>query len=492
MPKLINTTKLQKGLIIGERHDKERTSSLYMQYTLDKKTRYKKLTELSNKTDRKRFELIAETYFEEFKNRAEKGLPIRRNKFLSILDKYERYLLEIKEHNSQYESRRELLKNGKRDIVGGNVYLPSLVAQELNTIKNYIYPFVRSSKAWQDKETETLRRKDWLEYREYLANEKINENTRAKRLTSMRKIFNFAQARELISEDYSIPNIPPFKQSTKELAEDEILTTVHYEQIIKQAREDYLTADNPHKKASNYLFYLWIIYNANVGHRAWNGSEEHNIPKWRDIKPSWNDRKVGGTIVKGSKHTKDEIWIERFNEKRHTYKALCLNKVKDVLIRLDTLYKAKETKTPYLFAHIHNNRGAKKGDAVKTYRMTFERLQIRLGMFKKVKGKKKALFNPTSLRHFFITQRMYAMDMKLTAGDYLTFAKSCGTSTRMIEKIYTHIMQEQSSSKLKAEQFIKPKNRLDVIDNHGFYVGDVIKGSKDHKEAINKGYTILS
>jgi hypothetical protein len=78
---------------------------------------------------------------------------------------------------------------------------------------------------------------------------------------------------------------------------------------------------------------------------------------------------------------------------------------------------------------------------------------------------------------------MYSDNMDLSGGAYLTFAKQCGTTPRMIEMVYTAIRQDQSYEQIMQGTLARD-HEIDLFDINGFLIDSHAKrGSKAHKEA---------
>lgn len=488
MPKgLSNIHKIKKGLAVAQRHSTLSTSYVALMTLPNQPSRViHKLCDYEPNLNIEKIYLEADMLYDKMKDRASKRLPLRTIDFYFLMDRFETYMLDGYKINQKL-TKSQLRSKGQYTIndIGGTLINKTHIDTEVGNIKNHIRP---SLKFIKDKEVVSLTRKDWDRVRNSIAKQGGSNSSKNKRLTTIRNVIRHAIQNNLCDDNVFIPTLNRFAVKT-EIPQERIMTLDVYEKIRDRAkarinepiRNNKLT-DSPTKRSQRAMFYYWILYLANVSHRTWDGGTQHTIPKWSDISPNWD--KVKDDL-------NEPIFIKRPSEKKHNYMALTLPRLRMYLKRIETIYKARDIKTKYIFAHLQNQRGKRIGDAC-GYRSQWNSLMNELGYVDKSKGKNKdglypTTYRPYDLRHYFITIRMYNMEATLTKGDLKTFATQCGTSMRMIEEIYTHVLQDKKINKKLTKNALQINyNEVDTFDDNGIFVGRVKKGSLKHRKAFRE------
>jgi len=486
MPKgVTDIHKIRKGLAVAIRNSTLSASYVALMTLPKQKSRViHKLCDYDPTINIEKIYLEADMLFEKMKDRANKGLPLKTIDFFYLMDKFESYMLDGYKANQKL-TKANLKTKGTYTIndIGGTLINKTHIDTEVGNIKNHIRPYLNFIR---DKEVVSLTRKDWDRVRNIIAKQDGSNSSKNKRLTTIRNVIRHAIEYNLCDDNVFIPQLKRFQIKT-EIPQDKIMTLDIYERIRDRAKEkinepinsNELT-DAPIKRSQRAMFYYWILYLANVSHRTWDGGTENTIPKWSDITPKWED-------VKDDPN--EPIFIKRPSEKKHNYMALTLPRLRTYLKRIENIYQARGIKTKYIFAQLQNQRNKKVGDSC-SYRTQWINLMNELGYVDKSKGKNKdgkypITFRPYDLRHYFITIRMYNMEATLTKGDLKTFATQCGTSMRMIEEIYTHVLQDKKiNAKLVKNSLPLKYNEVDIFDKDGIFVKRVKKGSMAHRKAF--------
>lgn len=471
MPKLTNKRKIANNLYVGIRELKQ-SDKYTMQAKIPKDpiVRYVVLREVEkgkrlSKREEARIYVQAEQRYDEMLDKHEKGLPLTKVRLNDLTANYLKFLDRAIQKNKKL-SQKELNRNGARTWKG-TLINRDIYNLENGNVRNYIQPFLEKSKIGE-LDVHNIRKSHYDEYRIYIDREGGANSSKNKRQTSFNHILNWGIKEKYIDEDFVIPKhkVFPIDYGIKR---ENILTPEIYLQMCEQAKANIKKKRTKEEKGYASLFYYWILYQSNVGHRVWRGRADQNIPKWSDITPrNW-------------KTTDKPITIRREAEKNHpSYQAITTPNLKRYLKRILKIYDEWEIKPKHIFVHLNDRRNTKKGDEIKNFAKSFGNLQKQLGIVGK---DKKPIFAPTSLRHFFITQRMYSDNFDLSAGSYLTFAKQCGTTPRMIELVYTAIRQDQSYEQIMRGTLSR-QDEIDLFDINGMLIDSHAKrGSKAHKEA---------
>ena len=472
MPKLIKKRKIEKNLYVGIRELK--TSNKYTMQCKLPHQNYSKFfvlrevakDEKLTKREEAKIDFEAQQRFEELKTKISKGLPLTKVRLIDLTNAYLKYMETAIRRNKRL-SKRELNKNGARTWKG-TLINKSIFDLEAGNVRNSIIPFLEKSK-FGELDVHDVRKSHFDEYRVFIDKNGGANSSKNKRQTSLNHILNWGIKDKYIDEDFVIPKHHVFKIDYG-IKRENILTPEIYIAMCEQAKTNINNANKDLSlKGYRSLFYYWLLYQANVGHRTWRGKADQNIPKWNDISPrTWQT-------------TDKPITIRRESEKGHQpYQAITTPNLRKYLNRIQKIYDVWEIKPKHIFAHLSNRRGTKKGSPILSFAKAFGDLQRQLDIVDK---DKRPIFSPTSLRHFFITQRMYSEKMDLVGGAYLTFAKQCGTTPRMIELVYTAIRQDQSYEQIMKGTLARD-HEIDLFDINGFLIDSHAKrGGKAHIEA---------
>ena len=271
MPKLIKKRKIEKNLYVGIRELK--LSNKYtMQCKLpnDNVSKYFVLREVAkdekvSKREEAKIDFQAQQRFEELKTRISKGLPLNTVRLMDLTTQYLNYM-DASIHKNRKLSKRELNRNGARTWKG-SIINKSIYDLEAGNVRNTIQPFLEQSKIGQ-LDVHDIRKSHFDEYRVFIDKKGGANSSKNKRQTSLNHILNWGIKEKYIDEDFVIPKHQVFKINYG-IKRENILTPEIYIQMCEQAKTNIKNANKDLElKGYRSLFYYWLLYQSNVGHRT--------------------------------------------------------------------------------------------------------------------------------------------------------------------------------------------------------------------------------
>jgi len=283
---------------------------------------------------------------------------------------------------------------------------------------------------------------------------KYSVETRLKHITEMRHFLHWAYHKQYIEDVPSIKR--PSRggvQGMRSRMRKEI-TPEQYLEIVKYTRSRYMDESKdtaPVFRDHQYLFHLWILIMANTGIRPPTAGNLHTLIKW-------------GHFDLGEKPT---LYRE---EKGHIYKALVMPSAKRFVEELKNFYEEQRgmpcLDEDYVFRHtetIYEQEGVRwrRGDPIKSFKTQWAKMREELDL---------GNITPSSLRAFFITQRLYSAEGKV---DILQLAQACGTSVGQIEIRYARLETARSYDYLTAGAYLAEGKEAKYVTINGtkYYAG---------------------
>ena len=342
--------------------------------------------------------------------------------------------------------------------------------------RNYLRAFIRELPTPRGMAAVTL---DTLDYRDLdeldtfllQENPRLAIETRLKILTELRHFFSWCYHERLVQ---SIPNIRrPHRGGVKGARERmrKEITPELYKEIVEYTRKRYLDPElSEYRRDYAYLFHLYILIMSNCGIRVPTGGVEHTMVKWEHV----NLGEDGSTPQ-----------LARPNEKGHTYDAIIMPSAIRYFKELKNFYEARGIRCNkgYLFRHPHTayfsmkNKEEEKRGTIKTKRgdhiVNFKgqwnnmcaKLKIHAFGTKDARVPQSERISPSSMRAWFITQRLYSdKDVKIEL-----LARCTGTSISQIEARYLRLDMDRSYEYLSAGGWSNEDKEPVYID--GYYAG---------------------
>lgn len=282
--------------------------------------------------------------------------------------------------------------------------------------------------------------------------------TRLKNITEMRHFLHWCYHKQYIE------NVPSIKRPSKGGIQGmrsrmrKEITPEQYLKIINYTREKYTDKNADIAlvfRDYQYLFHLWILILANTGIRPPTSDNLSNKMKW-------------GHFDLGDKPT---LYRE---EKGHVYKAVVMPGAKRFVEELKKFYEEQRGmkcgKDDFVFRHtvtIRDESGIrwKQGDPIKSFKGQWDKMRKDEIWKGELDG-----ITPSSLRAFFITQRLYADEGRI---DILKLAQACGTSVGQIEIRYARLETGRSYDFLTAGAYLAEgkEPKYITIDGTQYYAG---------------------
>ena len=342
--------------------------------------------------------------------------------------------------------------------------------------RNYLTDFIKSLPTPKGQAAPTL---DNLDYRDLdeldnfllQRNPRLAIETRLKVLTELRHFFSWAYHERLIP---TVPNIKrPHRGGVKGARERmrREITPELYEKIINYTRERYLDTElSEYRRDYAYLFHLYILIMSNCGIRVPTGGVEHTMVRWEHV----NLGEDGSSPQ-----------LARPSEKGHAYEAIIMPSAIRYFTELKNFYEARGIKCNkgYLFRHPHTqtysmkNRDERKqgmikiqkGDHIVNFKGQWNNMCRKLGIHefgtKDAKVPQSERISPSSLRAWFITQRLYSdKDVKIEL-----LARCTGTSIGQIEARYLRLDMDRSYEYLSVGGW--NNQDLEPVYVDGYYAG---------------------
>jgi len=496
MPKLEHLEKLGPHLAIGVQrgkgliHDAETKGVWTARIQIDGKTKIKSTkVKYDGGSDTARKMALEKAYSMmeyEMRKRAA-GIPIGSVNYAKSLlyrksksDENEMgYLQYIEEMATENASRIEKNLEPTRQIVGGRgFYEIKQTRKIINSWNKYLSPFLEQlRRPIQDPLTvESITERELDGFDDYLlsVNPSLAIDTRLQLSQELRRFFKWCKWKG------HLENIPPIKRphrggvigARKRMRRE--ITDADYLRIVKYTRDQYKDdrswalvdsqGDTPtfqYYRDFQYLFHLWILILANTGIRPPTGGTKHTLMRWEDVKIDATN-KYRPTLIRKS-------------EKGHEYTAIIMPNAVDYFDALKRFYGSHgmDTDSGYVFAHFYDNRvrdnpsglkrGWKKGDPILSFRQQWVKMGRALDLIppEGVKVPQSQRISPSSLRSYFITQRIY------NDVDIAEVARITGTSFEQIETRYFRMNVEQRFERLSQGGYTAGDKKAKYINIDG-------------------------
>jgi len=408
--------------------------------------------------------------FSAYSDKASRGEDYTKINYISkVADNYFRYLDQSSVLNEAALARKETPP--KRILGGKSHWTNEKKLLAIGYWKNYLSAFVKQLPKKHSKDSEAVieridpreldRLDDWL----VLNNPRLAIETRLKIITELRHFLHWCYEERLIDSVHSIRrperggNTGARQRMRKEITPDMYLEMVDY------SRERYAGDDIPKsERGYAYIFHLWFLIMANCGIRVPTGGFDHTLVKWEHLhKNSYNGK---------------EQWTLRRKEKLHDYDAIILEPAYQYWTELEHFYKSIGISTDkgYVFCHPHNEYlknkitlKLEKGAPIKSFKARWQRMCKDLGYNESGTPDNRVAqserVSPTSLRAWFITQRLYSRDdIKIEL-----LARVCGTSIAQIEARYLRLDMSRSYEYLSAGAY--DADGKEPVYKDGYYIG---------------------
>lgn len=382
------------------------------------------------------------------------------------------YLVEVEVWTKENELRKANGKSLRYEIQGGRTYWSKAIMYQTTMLwRDYIFPFM-AARLKDSKKKEhpfpairSVTKRDWDQIDNYIQDEhsELGIEYRLKIITEVRRFLQYCFYKELIDDVPSIARPSRGgKRGARERRRREI-TPDDYTAIMKYQRAKYNNMETPlYRRQWSYLFHLWTLILANTGIRPPTSGTEHTMMKWEHVK-------LGKKPI-----------LKRPDEKGHTYEALIMQNAVAYFEALKKFYSEQgmSTTNGYVFAHWTD-----QGETIKDSLISRENLRWRVGepikSFRKQwtdmvyaldlaeKGNKQSdNVSPSSLRSWFITQRLYyGKDLRIEE-----LAEVTGTSVDQITERYFRLDMSRSYDHLSAGGYDRGDKEI-TLNKDGFYNG---------------------
>jgi len=447
---------------------------------------------------------IAFDIFSSFSEKAARGADLTHINYIHrVAEKYKRYI-----DKASAENDTALLRGETRPhkIMGGKSFWTETIRkQAIGIWTNYLDGFIgtlpKRSKQDPSPIMEQIDPRDLDGLDKYIVSvaPRLAIETRLKVITEMRHFLYWAYNERIIDRVHQIsrPQRGGVQGARARMRKE--ITPDMYRKMIDYSRARYVGEDIPQsEKDYAYLFHLWILIMANCGIRCPTGGVDHTLIRWEHLSK---------TSYKGN-----EQWTLKRKEKGIDYEAIILPPAYEYWTALEKFYKSlgMDTKKGYVFAHPHNeyktirtniqktdkdgnvlrdknnriiyktektldydNLNLEKGAPIKSFKARFNTmcgmgeggLGFNASGTKDTKVAQSERVSPTSLRAWFITQRLYSSDdVKI---EFL--ARACGTSIGQVEARYLRLDMSKTYEYLSAGAY-DAKGKKAVYEG-GYYVG---------------------
>jgi len=417
---------------------------------------------------------IAYEIFSTFADRYGRGLEVSTVNYVTRL--LDEYLKEAEENTAVNES---LIAKGLEPLHvmygGRNPWRDRNYSETESRLRLYLYPFCKQQLPTMGREPiariENVKKRDWDALDQWLLrnNPRMSIESRLKIITEARRFLHWAYKREYIDDVPSIarPHRGGVTGARQRMRKE--ITPDTYKKIIRYTRDQYLDKDRSqfHRDYS-YIFHLWILIMANTGIRCPTGSVEHTMVKWEHVNLP--------------KNNKDTATMLRPDEKGHSYEAIIMPRAVEYIKALKDFYTKKKIPVSkgYMFRHPHNTYYGKsnpkygqkkiaKGDPIKSFRTQWNNMAKKLDLHdfgtQEARVAQSERISPTSLRAWFITQRLYSDEnIKIEL-----LARCTGTSIGQIEARYLRLDMDKSYQYLTAGAYDDEGAEIVTVD--GYYAG---------------------
>ena len=428
---------------------------------------------------------IALEIFAGFSDRYGRGLSVSSVNYITKL--LDDYLTDVAEDTAYNESIPDNRSDAKKKMYGGWGVWNKRTEEFTNyNIRDYIRPFCVDVLPSLNREPaariENIRPRDWDKLDEYISRKAphLSIESRLKTISEARKFLHWCYEKEYIEYVPSIKRPQRMgKQGARERMRKEITPEV-YLKIINYTRDQYLddTRSEYHRDYA-FLFHMWILLMANSGIRVPSGKTEHTLVRWEHM-----------TLPKNK--GEPAILLRPKEKTAPPYQAIIMPRAVRYMEQLKEFYKKKKMPTSkgYVFVHPHNMYYGRKhptspnevktpkGTRIGSFRTQWVNMckNLKLHDFgtKDNPVPQSEKISPSSLRAFFITQRLYSKDdMRI---DLL--AEHTGTSIGQIQARYGRMDAERSYDFLTAGAYDDGDDEIITVD--GYYAGT--KGSQYWKQ----------
>ncbi len=439
----------------------------------------------------------------------------------SVAEKYLKAIEEYTETNERLKAKGQTLRH---KVDGGTGYWHDAMLYQTNIQwKKAILPFFSDVLGTKEKQyvykrkktqiqsadekvfpiLKNLTKRDWDLFDDYMVDRvdlDYGVQYRLKCITSLRKFLSWCYEHKYIEDVPSIKRPSTGgEKGTRERMRREVRPE-EYTAIIDYQRQRYTDTTRPlYYRQWNYLFHLWTLIIANTGIRPPTGGTEHTLMKWQHVNL-------------GKRPT-----LERPEEKGKSYTAVIMPNAVTYFEELKKFYEQHNmsTETGYVFAHWRdqgdidinenvatyttrtretgfenykqtvdayeakpaasyrkqlplNKEGQVRwqiGDPIQSFRAQWNKMIRNLGLH--VKGGKQAdNISPSSLRSWFITQRLYSdKDFRIEE-----LARVTGTSVGQITERYFRLDMDRSYDHLTAGGYDRG-GKKPTYTRDGMYTG---------------------
>lgn len=428
---------------------------------------------------------IAFDIFSDFSEKASRGIDVTNINYIhKCAERYKRYMDEATVANEAAKSRGE---QPFKKIIGGKSYWSNSIRnQAIGYWNNYLDGFIltlpKRNKTDPSPVLEQVDPRDLDTLDDYVISQspKLAIETRLKVITEMRHFLYWAYEERIVDRVHPIRRPQRGgKTGARERMRKEITPDMYLE-MVKYSRARYTGSDIPQsEKDYAYIFHLWFLIMANCGIRCPTGGVDHTLVRWEHLKK---------TNYKGQVQ-----WTLERKEKGIPYEAIILPPAYEYWTALEKFYQSlgMTTKKGYVFTHPHNeyktlrenvplsdkdgnilrdennkiqykvvkhqdtnNFNIQQGAPIKSFKARFNTmcgmgeggLGYNASGTKDNKVAQSERVSPTSLRAWFITQRLYSSDdIKI---EFL--ARACGTSIGQIEARYLRLDMSKTYEYLSA------------------------------------------
>jgi hypothetical protein len=477
MPKLQNQIKLSTNLSIGVQYakvlntktKKYEASKQGQWYARVKFPGIKNVAmrscsvpyEEGSKTNQTQAEERAWSHFKILADKHTRGERLAGN--ILVTDAYRQYEKALEEMVAVNEAKKCLGLSPIYEIEGGRSYwsrdkqhADAIIAKNHLLGKRRYFNYLMGQ--YPNHHIRSIPARGWDTLDEWLRrnSQTLNVESRLHVVTCVRRFLNWCYKEEIIDV---VPNIKRGNRGGVKGARERMRREIDVEtylEIVKYTREKFKSEYHPYRKDMKYLFHLWIMVLANCGIRPPTSGRENTIIRWEHVK------------LKGTKQHNNPVLL-RPDEKGHEpYEAIILPNSVPYWEALKNFYAKKHgmpTKSGYVFAHWTRWGAHKKGDPIRNFKRQWHDMVKDLDLGRKGDPQSKRV-SPSSLRAFFITQRLYA-DKQVNLG---MLARSTGTSIGQIEARYMRVDWKKQYEMLAVNSFKRDEGQEPHYED-GYYIG---------------------
>ena len=417
---------------------------------------------------------IAYEIFAGYSDRYGRGLAVSSVNYVHTL--LDRFISDAEEDTATNKRlAAEGLPPSKKIYGGRNFWNEKAYIQEERITRLYLRKFAKEKLPTLSREAapriENIKKRDLDELDPWLRDNypKLAIESRLKIITTMRHFLHWSYTNNYIDDVPSIAR--PHRGGTRGARQRmrKEITPEIYSKIVSYTRDRYLDKDRPrYQRDYAYLFHLWIMIMSNTGIRTPTGATEHTLVRWEHYNPP--------------KDGKDTATLFRPDEKGHTYDALIMPRALKYFERLKSFYRDRKMTTTkgFIFRHPHNQYYGKsnkkagelkivKGDPIYSFRTQWNNMAKELNLHKSGTKDNRVpqseRISPTSLRAWFITQRLYSDEnVKIEL-----LSRCTGTSIGQIEARYLRLDMDRSYQYLTAGGY--DDGGAEDIEIDGYYAG---------------------